>query len=59
VLTAKEELAHLAECLTEAEAERALAVLYERCPELYGEAPRRTVIRGDGRVVTVVVPDDE
>jgi hypothetical protein len=49
MLTAVDELRYLADTLTQAEAERVLAVIREHCPELYAD--------DDDEPVMVTPPD--
>jgi hypothetical protein len=58
--SAKDELLHLAESLSEDEAERVLETLRREMPELYGESPDACktypVRSGDGQIVRVTIP---
>jgi len=55
--SARDELEHVAETLSKAEAERVLELLHAQLPELFGRLPTYPVIRGDGHVVRVTVPE--
>jgi hypothetical protein len=62
MLTARDELLHLVDSLSDNEAERVLETLRREMPELYGEnldaCKTYPVRRGDGRIVRVTIPND-
>jgi hypothetical protein len=60
MIAARDELLHAVESFSEVEAEKALALLMEYAPELFGREPtykQYPVIRGDGQVVMVSIPE--
>lgn len=58
MIAAKDELAHLVDCLSEAEAENVLAALDQHCPEIFcPKVPTYLIQRADGKTVWVSVPE--